>query len=589
MEPRTTLRAAACSAARLWISPDQPSTAPPRPAPPDSGTGVLYPHRYYHSPTGDSGQRASTATRAPTGGDRGLKQTSRPRRSRIASALIVATLLTATALATPATAQHTHFAAMCEELQAEAASFDGRISFVVQDLANGTTCIRNPDEAYSTASLYKLIVLAEAHRQQEAGLFSFDERILGLRARTAIRSMIQASSNNTARALLTRLGLDAVAALPAQLGMGNTIIEGEDYTTTASDIAHFFLQLEGRQLISPEADEAMLDVLLGQRVRDRIPALLPDNVPIAHKTGRLDHFAHDAGIIYAPDGAYVLVLLTEGSQNWNPGHEAIRQLAALSFTAYGDLPTPTPTPTATPTPTVTPTPTATVTPTPTPTSTPTPTATATPTPTPTVTPTPTPTAAPAATPTPTATATPAPTPTPSPTPTPTPSPTPTATATPAPTPTPSPTPTATATPAPTPTPSPTPTPTPTPSPTPTPTPSPTPTPTPSPTPTSSPTPQPSATGTPSPVVSGGGSSGTPPATPTAGAADAAPIATPSAAAAAAPDHGSAAAPAVATPQPASRSFGLVQFGLLALAVALSIVSLELLVPQWRGPKPAASQ
>ena len=421
MEPRTTLRAAACSAARLWISPDQPSTAPPRPAPPDSGTGVLYPHRYYHSPTGDSGQRASTATRAPTGGDRGLKQTSRPRRSRIASALIVATLLTATALATPATAQHTHFAAMCEELQAEAASFDGRISFVVQDLANGTTCIRNPDEAYSTASLYKLIVLAEAHRQQEAGLFSFDERILGLRARTAIRSMIQASSNNTARALLTRLGLDAVAALPAQLGMGNTIIEGEDYTTTASDIAHFFLQLEGRQLISPEADEAMLDVLLGQRVRDRIPALLPDNVPIAHKTGRLDHFAHDAGIIYAPGGAYVLVLLTEGSQNWNPGHEAIRQLAALSFTAYGDLPTPTPTPTATPTPTVTPTPTATVTPTPTPTSTPTPTATATPTPTPTVTPTPTPTAAPAATPTPTATATPAPTPTPSPTPTPTPS------------------------------------------------------------------------------------------------------------------------------------------------------------------------
>ena len=184
---RTTLRAAACSAARLWISPDQPSTAPPRPAPPDSGTGVLDPHRYYHSPTGDSGQRASTARRAPTGGDRGLKQTSRARRSRIASALIVATLLAATALATPATAQHTQFAEMCEELQAEAASFDGRISFVVQDLANGTTCVRNPDEAYITASLYKLIVLAEAHRQQEAGLFSFDERILGLRASTAIR------------------------------------------------------------------------------------------------------------------------------------------------------------------------------------------------------------------------------------------------------------------------------------------------------------------------------------------------------------------------------------------------------------------
>ena len=235
---------------------------------------------------------------------------------------------------------------MCEELQAEAASFDGRISFVVHDFSDGTSCTRNPDETYVTASLYKLVVLAEAHRQQEEGLFSFDERILGLRASDAIRSMIQVSSNSTARALLGRLGLDAVAALPAQLGMNDTILRGEDYTTTAGDIAHFFLQLEARQLISPEADQAMLDLLLRQSIRDRIPALLPNNVPIAHKTGRLDRSAHDAGIIYAPGGTYLLVLLTEGSpsQNWNPGHEAIRQLAALSYTAYGELPAPTPTP-----------------------------------------------------------------------------------------------------------------------------------------------------------------------------------------------------------------------------------------------------
>ena len=432
-----------------------------------------------------------------------MKQTSRAHgRALLAIALLTAALLTATALATPATAQERPFEEMCEELQAEAASFDGRLSFVVHDFSDGTSCTRNPDETYVTASLYKLVVLAEAHRQQEEGLFSFDERILGLRAADAIRSMIQVSSNNTARALLGRLGLDAVAALPAQLGMNDTILRGEDYTTTASDIAHFFLQLEARQLISPEADQAMLDLLLRQSIRDRIPALLPSNVPIAHKTGRLDRSAHDAGIIYAPGGAYVLVLLTEGSpsQNWNPGHEAIRQLAALSYTAYGELPAPTPAPAATPAPTTTPTPSATA--------------------------TPTPTASP--------------------------------------------------------------TPEPTPSPQPTPSPTPTLTPTPLPTPTASPTPQPTATGTPSPVVSGGGSGGTPPTTPAAGAADAAPIATPPAAAAAAPDHSSAAAPAVAAPQPASRSFGLLPAGLLALAVVLSIVSLELLVPQWRGKKPAAS-
>ena len=47
MEPRTTLRAAACSAARLWISPDQPSTArAPRPGgDPPRGNSTATPQR----------------------------------------------------------------------------------------------------------------------------------------------------------------------------------------------------------------------------------------------------------------------------------------------------------------------------------------------------------------------------------------------------------------------------------------------------------------------------------------------------------------------------------------------------------------
>ena len=322
-------------------------------------------------------------------------------------------LLTAPGLATPATVQAAPLDEVCEELQAEAADFDGRISFVVQDLTDGARCTHNPGDVYATASLYKLIVLAEAHRQQEAGLFSFDEQILELRASEAARSMIQVSNNDTAHAFLTRLGFGNVAALPGQLGMSNTIIRAgadEDRTTTADDIALFFVQLEAGNLISPEADEEILQLLLGQAIRDRIPALLPANVRIAHKTGRLDLFAHDAGIIYAPRGPYVLVLLTEGSQHWDPGHETIRQLAALSFTAYTGTPaaSPSPTPTATPSPTpsAAPSPTPTAAPSPTPPATPEPTPTATPEPTPTATPQPTPTAAPSPTPSPAPTATP---------------------------------------------------------------------------------------------------------------------------------------------------------------------------------------
>ena len=488
MEPRTTHRAAACSAARLWISPDQPSTEPPAPACPDRAAEVSNPHRHYHSPTGDSGQRARTARRAPAGGDRGLKQTSRTRRrALLAAALTVTALLASPPLATPVEAQSQPFAEMCDELHAAAADFEGRVAFVVHDLTGGARCERAPDAIHTTASLYKLVVLAEAHRQREAGTFSFDEPILRFRASDAIRSMIQVSSNDTAHALLQRLGPENVAALAPALGMSNTVIVDdvdEDDTTTAADIAHFFIELHERRLISPEADAAMHELLLGQQVRDRIPWLLPPDVPIAHKTGRLDRSAHDAGIVYAPGGAYVLVLLTEGApyQNWNPGHEAIRQLAALSYTAYSQPAEPTPTPEATPTPT----------------------------PTPTETPEPTPTA------------TPEPTPAPEPTPTPTPPPTPTPTAPP--------------------------------------------TATPEPTPTESPTPVAATAATPSPT------------------------ATPETATAAAATHeGSSGTASAATPGSAGTSFGLPQVGLLALAVALALVALELLTPRWRKRNATASE
>ena len=340
----------------------------------------------------------------------------------LVSILAAAALLSAAALAAPASAQQPSFEEMCQALHAEAAAFEGRVAFVVQDLTDGSRCERNRDEVYITASLYKVIVLAEAHRQREAGTFSFDERIIGLRADVAIESMIQMSTNATAHALLERLGYDNVEALPGQLGMGATIIRGEDYATTAADIAHFFAQLQARSLISPEADAAMLELLLGQQVSDRIPVLLPPDLPIAHKTGRLDRFAHDAGIVYAPGGAYVLVVLTEGApyQNWLPGHDAIRRLAAISYTAYAELPSPTPT-SATPEATPTATPTATAEPTATPSPAPTPTAAATEaataartsgaTPTATPSPTTTPTAAPQ----PTATSEPTPAATPSPT------------------------------------------------------------------------------------------------------------------------------------------------------------------------------
>ncbi len=50
-------------------------------------------------------------------------------------------------------------------------------------------------------------------------------------------------------------------------------------------------------LASPTASAQMLNLSDNQNVNDRIPALLPDGVSVAHKTGELPGVRDDGGIV----------------------------------------------------------------------------------------------------------------------------------------------------------------------------------------------------------------------------------------------------------------------------------------------------
>ncbi len=45
-----------------------------------------------------------------------------------------------------------------------------------------------------------------------------------------------------------------------------------------------------------------------QRINNRLPAGLPAGTSIAHKTGDLDGYVHDAGIVYGPKTDYLIVM-----------------------------------------------------------------------------------------------------------------------------------------------------------------------------------------------------------------------------------------------------------------------------------------
>ena len=280
-------------------------------------------------------------------------------RSRSARRVVSACLLAIAAAAAAGPAVPAYAALpveACASVEQAAAAFPGAASVVLIDLESGQRCDVGAGESMRSASLYKLFMLIEAFEQRERGTLSFAEPLTieprhtiddppefrSAFARTisvgdAVEIMITLSDNGSAVALLERLGIERMNASPARFGFGDTIL-GSEYVTTAADVAALLQGLYAGEIVSPEASARMLAILRAQQVRTLLPLGLPDGTTIAHKTGNLDFLAHDAGIITAPGGSYVLVAMTEADPA--AGTEAsfafIPALSALVFAGYAE-------------------------------------------------------------------------------------------------------------------------------------------------------------------------------------------------------------------------------------------------------------
>jgi beta-lactamase class A len=108
--------------------------------------------------------------------------------------------------------------------------------------------------------------------------------------------------------------------------------KGLNNTTTAHDLLVIFEKIAREEAVSPQASQAMIKILLDQQFNEIIPARLPPEVKVAHKTGSITHAHHDSGIVILPDGRkYVLVLL---SKDWEDEKAAVQTMANVSGMIY---------------------------------------------------------------------------------------------------------------------------------------------------------------------------------------------------------------------------------------------------------------
>jgi beta-lactamase class A len=243
------------------------------------------------------------------------------------------------------------------------------------DLATRKELLINPDVAFHAASTMKVPVMMEIYRQAAAGKLSLDERIpvkndfasivdgsryslapdgdsdqsLYTRVgqtetiRELIRLMITVSSNLATNILIERISPERVMNLMHKIGAkdirvlrgvedGKAFQKGLNNTTTARDLMIIMRRIAERRALSAKASDEMVDIMLDQKFNEGIPAGLPLNARVSHKTGSITKINHDAAIVYPPDRKpYVLVVLTRGIQDEKLAHKLIADISRVVY------------------------------------------------------------------------------------------------------------------------------------------------------------------------------------------------------------------------------------------------------------------
>lgn len=208
---------------------------------------------------------------------------------------------------------------------------------VIKNLKTGERYYYNEHKVFDTASLYKLWVMAEAFEQIEEGnLHETDvltgdvaelnkqfnissesaeltDGVISWPVQNTLEQMITISDNYSALLLTQKIGLQNISSFLTRYGFFESKVGTDNSTpsTTALDTELFFEKLYNGQLISQTSSLKMLEILKKQLLNSKLPKYLPKDSIVAHKTGELDNISHDAGIIYAKKGDYIVVVLSK--------------------------------------------------------------------------------------------------------------------------------------------------------------------------------------------------------------------------------------------------------------------------------------
>ena len=223
---------------------------------------------------------------------------------------------------------------------------EGNVCINFYDLNKNNGFSVNGDKKVLSASMIKLLILAELMKKIFENKFSLSDTVMmanfmkiegdgvlkelntghHFTLKELATLMIIVSDNQATNILIDFLGMENINQLGKELDLKETFLgrkmmdaearkKGYDNYTCADDISLLLKLIYQKKLINKEASQLMLDILLRQQQGERLQRYLPSDIKIAHKCGDLDNLENDGGIIWLGGKAYILVILTNGMPN----------------------------------------------------------------------------------------------------------------------------------------------------------------------------------------------------------------------------------------------------------------------------------
>ena len=275
----------------------------------------------------------------------------------------------------------------------------GVVGVAAKHLETGKRVSHNADTVFFTASTLKVPLLVELYRQVDAGIIDVNQRIdltdalrvpgsgvlkelaSGLQptVHDLAMLMIIISDNTATDILYNQVGGDNINNTMQQLGLTHThipmtcrellysitglevgnpvhtyqlasnrlkkrefVLEGDGFSEDKSDVSspndmcRLLELIYDGDILSPQSQEAVLDILKRQQLSTVIPHALPSETTVAHKTGSYHSVRCDVGIVFSPTGPYTVAIMAK-QMTAGDRLSVDASLAAISKAAYDEF------------------------------------------------------------------------------------------------------------------------------------------------------------------------------------------------------------------------------------------------------------